>query len=276
MSTLQLLVGEEPGVRLGGLPISDDGGQPRVRPDEEVVVDLATALAIEVPGAEVGGRLQLHVAFDAVGLGDRRIVEASGTVSRDARQEERIVMVLPADEVLVVVDPVRQADLVAGRAELGVLDDRLEERLLVHLGLGLDQRVVDPLEDRVIAVGEGIVVRLLDRVGGVAPRVVHVGDRVAGGARDPGLAGRVVDVIVVRVVELAREERNRVMAAGAPPRGLGRAVPLQGDLAGLADAAQISLVVERAEVVCRVEPALVGVLVAFEAVVVHHQRPRRR
>ena len=44
-----------------------------------------------------------------------------------------------------------QADFVAGRAELRVLEDRLEERLLVHFGLGFDQRVIDPLQERVFA-----------------------------------------------------------------------------------------------------------------------------
>ena len=179
-------------------------------------------------------------------------------------------MVLPADEVLVVVQGERQAHLVAGRAELGVLDDRLQERLLVHLGLGLHQRVVDPLEERVVAEGERVMLGLLDRVGGVAPGVVDVRDRVADRAGDPRLARRVVHVVIVGVVELAREERHRVVAAGAPAGGLGVAVALQRDLAGLADARQVRLVVERAEVVRRVEPAVVGVLVALQAVLVHH------
>ena len=152
------------------------------------------------------------------------------------------------------------------------LIDRLQERLLVHLGLRLDQRVVDPLEDRVLAGGERVMLGLLDRVVGVAAGAVDVGDRVADRAGDPGLAGLGVHVVVVRVVELAREERDGVVAARAPAGGVGVAVALQRDLAGLADAGQVRLVVERAEVVRRVEPALVGVLVALQAVVVHHQR----
>ena len=78
---------------------------------------------------------------------------------------------------------------------------------------------------------------LFDRVGGVAAGVVDVGDRVAGRAGDAGLAGRVVHVVVVRVVEFAREERHGVVAAGAPAGGLGRAVARERDLARLADAA---------------------------------------
>ena len=267
-----LLVGQEPRVPLGGLAIPLDGRQARVGPDEEVVVDLAAALAVEVLGAEVGRGLQLHVALGAGRLGHVGIVEAPGPVPGDAREQERVVVVLAADEVPIMVQPVRQADLVAGRAELDVLDDRLEEGLLVHLGLGLDQRLVDPLQDRVVAVGEGIVHRLLDRVRRIAARVVDVGDRVARGAGDPGLAGRVADVVVVGVVERAREERHQVVAPGAPSRGLRVPVPLERDLPRLADAREVRLVVERAVVVRRVEPAVEGVLVALHAVVVHHQR----
>ncbi len=145
----------------------------------------------------------------------------------------------------------------------------------MHLGLGLHQRLVDPLQDGVVAVGEGVVDRLLDRVGRVAAGVVDVGDRVARRAGDPGLAGRVADVVVVGIVERSGEERHQVVAAGAPARGLRIPVSLQRDLPGLADAGQVRLVVERAVVMCRVEPAVEGILVAFYAVVVHHQRPRR-
>ena len=247
-------------------------GRAGVGAGEEVVVDLPRALAVEVPGAEVVRGQQVHVALGAVRLRHRRVVEAPRPVAGDAREQVGVVVVLPADEILVVVQGEGQADLVAGRAELGALDDRLQERLLVHLGLGLHQRVVDPLEDRVVAEGEGIMLGLLDRVGGVAAGVVDGGDRVADRAGDAGLARRVVHVVVVRVVELAGEERHGVVAAGAPAGGLGRAVALQRDLARLAHAHQVGLVVERAEVVRRVEPAVVGVLVALQAVLVHHQR----
>ena len=85
-------------------------------------------------------------------------------------------MVLPAEEILVVVQGVGDAHLVAGRAERRILDDRLEERLLVHLGLRLDQRVVDPLQDGVVAGGERVVLRLLDRVVRISARAVDVRD----------------------------------------------------------------------------------------------------
>ena len=143
----------------------------------------------------------------------------------------------------------------------------------MHLGLRLHQRVVDPLEDRVVAGGEGIVLRLLDRVVGVAPRAVDVRDRVADRARDAGLARSGCS----RRRNSGRRTRPRRTAPGrGSPRTSGRrcvvAVAFERDLARLADARQVRLVVERAEVVRRVEPALVRVLVALQAVVVHHQR----
>ena len=77
--------------------------RPVLAPMNEVVVDLAAPLAVEVPGAEVGRGLELHVAVGAARLGDVGVVEASGPVARDAREQERVVVVLAADEVLVVV-----------------------------------------------------------------------------------------------------------------------------------------------------------------------------
>ena len=135
-----LLVLEKLGVLLGDLGCSEDGRQAGVGADEEVVVDLAAALAVEILGPEVVGGYEIHVALDAARLGDRRVIEAPCPVARDAREQEGVVVVLAADEILVVVQREGQAHLVAGRAELGVLDRRLQERLLVHLGLGLDQR----------------------------------------------------------------------------------------------------------------------------------------
>ena len=99
-------------------------------------------------------------------------------------------------------------------------------------GFALTSVSVDPLEDGVLAGGERVVLGLLDRVVGVAAGAVDVRDRVADRAGDPRLAGRVVDVVVVRVVELAREERDGVVAARAPAGAPGVAVALHRDLAG--------------------------------------------
>ena len=61
---------------------------------------------------------QRHVAAVAVGLGLRRVVEAGDAVPGDAAQQKRVVVVLPA-QPLVVVQLLRQVHLVAGAAELG-------------------------------------------------------------------------------------------------------------------------------------------------------------
>ncbi len=65
------------------------------------------------------------------------------------------------------------------------------------------------------------------------------------------------------------------MTAGAPSGGLCRAVPFDRDLSGLPHARQVHRVVERAEVVRRVEPAVVRVFMTVHAVLVHHQGLRR-
>ena len=99
-------------------------------------------------------------------------------------------------------------------------------------GFALTSVLLTHCKSRVVAGGERVVLRLLDGVVGVAPGAVDVRDRVADGAGDAGLARSGVHVVVVRVVELAREERHRVVAARAPAGGLGVAVALQRDLRG--------------------------------------------
>ena len=100
-------------------------------------------------------------------------------------------MVLTSEEVLVVIDGKGETDLVAGRAELRILDRGLQECPLVHLGLGLDQRLVHPPQDRRVARGKGIMLGFLDRIVGIAPSAVDVRDRVADRTRDspPGSSG---------------------------------------------------------------------------------------
>ncbi len=156
-----------------------------------MVVHLAHARAVEILGAEIHARLQRHVADGAVLLRLWRVVEAAGAVARDAAEQVRVVMVLAAKELLVVVQFHRQAHLVAGRAELGGLVERLQERLLVEVGLGLHELIVHPLQNRVGALGERVVGGLLDRVAAVADGAVQGGDGVADRASDAGVGSRV-------------------------------------------------------------------------------------
>ncbi len=110
------------------------------------------------------------------------------------------------------------------------------------------------------------------RVVAVAAGAVHAVDGVAGGAGDAGLRGRVLVGVEVGLREGAGEERHRVVTAGAPAAGVDGAVAGQHHLAGLFHARRIDLVVERAEAVRAREPPGVGVLMAFGAVGVVHQR----
>ena len=66
-------------------------------------------------------------------------------------------MVLATDEIFIMSDTNRQTDFVAGRAKLGVLENRSKERLFMHLGLGLHERVIDPLQERIVAESERIM-----------------------------------------------------------------------------------------------------------------------
>ena len=88
----------------------------------------------------------------------------------------------------------------------------------------------------------------------------------------PGLAGRVVHVVVIRVVEFAREERHRDRGSrrtsGRPASS--RRAPAR-PCASRGRWSDTALLLNELIVVRRVKPAVVGVLVAFQAVVVHHQ-----
>ena len=117
--------------------------------------------------------------------------------------------------------------------------------------------------------------RLVDGVGGVAGGVVDVRHRMARGAGDAGLGRRVIVNVIVRIVERAAEERHHVMTARAPARSLHIPVALHAHLARFLHAEEVDRVVERAEMMRAVEPALVGVLVALHTIVVHHHRARR-
>ncbi len=181
-------------------------------------------------------------------------------------------MVLATEEFLVVVQLDWQRDFVTGRAELRGFMERLQERLFVERRLGFHHLVVDPLQDRVLAERKRVVLRLLDGVGRVAGGAVDVGDGMAGGASDAGMGGGVLDVVEIRIVEGAAEERYHVVAAGAPARGLHVAVALLAHFARLPDAEQVRRIVERAELMGRVQVIVGDVGMALHAVAVHHQR----
>ena len=116
--------------------------------------------------------------------------------------------------------------------------------------------------------------RLFNGVSGIAHGAVHMRDRMAGGAGDTGMCRWVIHIIEFRIVESTREKRHRVVATGTPTRGADIAIACQRHLAGFAHTEQIRRIVERTEVVRRVEPTLVHILMAAKAVFVRHQRLR--
>src|SRR5437764_498916 len=70
---------------------------------ERVLVNLAHAAAVKILTAEVAARLQRHMTFGTVCLRFRRIVKATCANAGYTTQQVRIVVILPAQEFLVVV-----------------------------------------------------------------------------------------------------------------------------------------------------------------------------
>ncbi len=156
-------------------------------------------------------------------------------------------------------------DLVAGGAELRALVHRFEQGLLVKGGLGLDQLMVDRLQERVVTEGERIAGRVDQGVVPVATRAVDRGDGVTGQAGDAGLGAGVHVGIVVGVVEAAGEQGHQVVAGGAQAGDAYVAVPFQQNLAGILDAEAIGRVVEGAETVHAARVLLGDICVALAA-----------
>src|SRR5439155_24332433 len=78
-----------------------------------------------------------EIDFDLV-----RIIKTPRAVARHAAQQIGVVVVLPAQKLLVLVQLVRNTDLVAGGAKLRGFVQRFEEGSLVKLGFGFDELVV--------------------------------------------------------------------------------------------------------------------------------------
>src|SRR6266705_3247094 len=127
-------------------------------------------------------------------------------------------MILPPQEFLVMVQIRRNTHLMTGRAKLGSPMQRLQECPLVKIGIGLDELAVDPFQEPVVALSKRVMDRLLDYVIPIPFGAVDAGDRVTRSTSNPRLAGRMIHVIEVRIVEGATEERDHVVAACAPAR----------------------------------------------------------
>src|ERR1041385_7341620 len=117
----------------------------------------------------------------AVGHGLFRVIKAARSMPRNAAEQIGVIMILPAQELLVLAQFLRDADFMTGRTKLSAPHEGLEERLLMKFGLGLDQLLIEVLKSRVSAVCERIVQRFIDGVIRVSPGAVDPGDCMAGG-----------------------------------------------------------------------------------------------
>ena len=250
-----------------------DVRQPGIGRREQVIV-YAQLVRAEELGPKIIRFLQRHVASGAILLRLGRIIKTPRPMPAHAAEQKRVVMILPP-QPLVIVQFRRQVHLVTRRAKLGRLVQRLEKRLLVKRRLGLHHLVVDPLQNRVVALGKRIMYRLFDRVIRIPPRVLNVGDRMTHRAGHPRLRRRVLYIVKIRIIKSPAEKRHLIVTAGAPARSLHRIITLEGKLPGLANRRQISGIIERAEMVRAVKPAVEVVLMALQAIAVHHQRARR-
>ena len=162
-------------------------------------------------------------------------------------------------------------NLMTGGAEFGCLVERLQECLFVERRFRLHERVVNELQDFVFACRERIVQRFFDRIVRVPAGAVDVGDCVTSGAGDPCLSRWVANVVIVLLIERATKKWDGVVTTRAPSRSLNVPAPLQRDSTRLSDACQIGRIVKRTEMVHAVKPTVVDILMAFFAIVVHHQ-----
>ncbi len=63
----------------------------------------ANAAIVKVPRGKVLALAQRHMALGTIRLGHFRVVKRAGVMAADAAQVKRVVMILAAQEVLVVV-----------------------------------------------------------------------------------------------------------------------------------------------------------------------------
>ena len=122
-------------------------------------------------------------------------------------------MILTSQPIFVMVQRERQIHLMTGATKLRRFMQRLQEGFLVKRRLGFHQLIVDPLQNRIIALRKRIVNRLFDCVVCVANIAVHIRNRMAYRTRNPGLGCGMIQHVELRIIEGSAEERNRVMTA---------------------------------------------------------------
>ena len=110
-------------------------------------------------------------------------------------------MVLPSQEILVLIQCVGQMNFMTGRTELRTLVKILQECLFMECRLRLDELMIDPLEHGIVAESKWVVQWFLDRVISVPSCGIHIGDRMANRTGNSSLRRRMLDIIEVWIVK---------------------------------------------------------------------------
>ena len=114
--------------------------------------------------------------------------------------------------------------------------------------------------------------RFFNRKVSVASNTIDVGDGMANGACDPRVRRGMIDIIIIRIVELPAEERDWIVAASAEASSPDIPVSLLRNFASFSHAHQVRWIVEGAVLVRALFPTGVHVGVAFFAVLVVLER----
>ena len=158
----------------------------------------------------------------------------------------------------------------AGRAELRIPHERLQEDAPVRLRIEIGEERIERLNIPVVAGGELMQRRVADRETGVAHGAIDVHDGVARHAAQARLGFRRIDLLANGAIEASVEENRVVVAPGAPFARTGAHHVLH-----VLDGLPVKLVVKRCEMVGRTLPLLVDILVAFAAGLRIHKEVRR-
>ena len=170
-------------------------------------------------------------------------------------------MVLSTQEIFVMIERVWQVHFMTRGAKLRCLMKILKKGLLVKRWLGLDQLMIHPLQQRILARRKGIMQWFFYGEVCITTRGVYVGDRMTYRACDACLGGWMFDIIKMRIVERTAKEWDGVMATRAPSRSFDVSISLHRRFASLPNADQVRGVVERAKTMGAVTPTFVRIFV---------------
>src|SRR5580692_10072900 len=221
-------------------------------------------LAIDV--AHVTRACQRHVAIGALRrLG--RIIKRPLTLSRYAAGLPVVVLVKSANPTI-VIDRNVEMNFVAARAKFRrlVAHERLEKHAAVGLRIKFYQKIVQQSLKRIFGRGQFVQLGIFEIKVTLPHAALHVGNRMAHHATQPGLRLWAVNDLLDRRIHQAAVKHRGIVASAAPLRRLGANRVLH-----ILDALAVPLIVERREMMGRTEPLIVDVLVASFAGIGFHE-----